>query len=115
MRKTLIGLSILTIGFTSCSECKNESPRARVINNGTESVSVHIETSGGSTVNINNIDAGENSDFNEFAEGSVEFTISVGKGTVDYKKSFDMEECFEYDIEIDENNDITSKPTDRNE
>lgn len=116
MKKVLIVSAALFFGFTSCKECKNEDPRARVVNNGTESVSVHIETSGGNTININNIDAGQSSSFETYAPGTVNFTITVGSGNIstDYNTTVQMEECFEYDIQIDANNNMTSVPTDRN-
>ena len=114
MKKIISALFIGLIAFSSCSKCKKEDPRARVLNNGTESVSVQIQTSGGNTVNINNIASGESSDFKSYAAGKVDFTISVGNRN-DFSKSVTMEECFEYDIAIDEDNNITSVPTDRNE
>ena len=55
--KKFIALSFfvsLTV-LSSCSECDNENPRARVSNMGTDDVSVQIKTSGGNTENINNI------------------------------------------------------------
>jgi hypothetical protein len=112
----LLGI-ILVLGFTSCNKCRNEDPRARVVNNGTESVSVHIETSGGNTININNIEAGQTSNFGSYAPGLVYFRITVGNGnnSTDYESTVSMEECFEYDIILDKNNNITSVPTDRND
>lgn len=117
MKYLLFILAIVSLGFTGCKKCKGEDPRARVVNNGTESVSVHIETSGGNTININNINAGQSSDFESYAGGTVEFTITVGNGgtSQDYVSTVTMEECFEYDIVLDENNTISSVPTDRNE
>ncbi|MBL4651742.1 MAG: hypothetical protein JKY53_02600 [Flavobacteriales bacterium] len=117
MKKVLILLAMSTLIFTGCKKCKNEDPRARVVNNGTGSVSVHIETSGGNTININNIDAGQVSSYESYAAGNVDFTITIGKGsnTVNYNASVSMEECYQYDIAIDENNNIISIPTDRNE
>lgn len=119
MKKIAIVLSVmlLALTFNSCKKCKNEDPRARVLNNGSVDVSVHIETSGGNTININNILPGQASDFASYAPGLVDFTISVGTGgsAVDYNISVTMEECFEYDIILDANNMISSVPTDRNE
>lgn len=119
MKKTAIILSIilLALTFNSCKKCRNEEPRARVLNNGSEDVSVHIETSGGNTVNINNILPGQASEFASYAPGVVDFTITVGNGgsAVNYNISVIMEACFEYDIVLDANNVISSVPTDRNE
>lgn len=106
-------VGILAIS-TGCKKCKGEEPISRIVNNGTESVSVHIETSGGNTVNINNILPGETSEDKSFAPGSVDFTVSIGNQN-DYDLSVVMEECWEYEIVIDADNNITSVPTDRNE
>ena len=109
----LVGLS-LVFGFQSCKKCKGEEPIARIINNGTESVSVHVETSGGNTININNILPGETSENKSFAAGNVDYTISIGNLT-DVNLAVAMEECWEYEILIDANNQVSSVPTDRNE
>ena len=106
----IIGLFALTIN--SCSKCKDEDPRARIINNGAEKASVQIKTSGGNTVNINNVDPGTSSVYSSYAPGQVKFSITVK--SVDYVKVFDMGTCYDYDIAIDGNNTITSTPTDRN-
>jgi len=119
MKKVAIILSliVMAMSFNSCKKCKQEHPRARVVNNGSEDVSVQIQTSGGNTVNINNILPGQSSDYVSYAPGGVDFTITVGSGgsAVNYNISVIMEECFEYDIVLDANNVISSVPTDRNE
>ncbi len=107
-------LTIFTIAATSCSKCKNEDPRARIINNGTDETSVQIKTSGGNTENINNIEVGTTSDYRSYAAGDVEFTVSVGNNSP-IVETVVMEECFEYDIIIGANNTVLSTPRDRNE
>ncbi len=103
----------ITLSFTNCKKCKKEGPRARIINNGSQKASVQIKTSGGNTVNMNNVEPGSTSDYSSYAEGDVEFTVSAGnKLTV--VSSVKMEKCFEYDIFIDNNNNVTSTATDRN-
>jgi hypothetical protein len=102
-----------TAAFAACKKCKNEDPRARIINNGTNKASVQIKTSNGNTVNINNVDPGTSSDYSSYAPGNVTFTITVNGNN--YEKTVDMQECFEYDIAIDQNNNITSIPRDRND
>ena len=100
MKIILLTLTLGIFALTSCKKCKNENPTARVFNNGTQSVSVHIETSGGNTININNIDSGQASNYESFAAGSVSYTISVGNGgaTQNYYSTVAMGECFQYDI-----------------
>jgi hypothetical protein len=109
----LLSSFLLALSFQSCKKCKNENPRARVINNGLKDVSVQIKTSGGNTENINNVPVGTSSDFRSYAPGSVTFTIVVDK--TNYVETVNMEECFEYNIAIDSNNNIVSTPTDRND
>jgi len=105
--------SVLAVTMNSCKKCKNEDPRARIINNGTETAGVQIKTSNGNTVNINNVEPGTSSVYNSYAAGQVTFTLRVN--SVDYPIIVDMDECFEYDIIMDANNNLTSKPIDRNE
>jgi hypothetical protein len=115
MKKILVLLlfaGVAALGITSCKKCKNEDPRARITNNGTNKASVQIKTSNGNTVNINNVDPGTSSDYASYAAGTVTFTITVNGNT--YEKTVDMQECYEYDIAIDQNNTITSTPHDRN-
>jgi len=111
--KLLISLILLAaFAISGCSNCSDENPRARIKNDGTDKASVQIQTSGGNTININNIATGTTSDFASYAAGTVTFTITVDKNT--YVYSVNMENCFEYDIEIDANNNVKSVPTDRN-
>lgn len=116
-----IGIKLLAFVFTlviiSCSKkCDNEQPRARVLNNGTSSVSVGIKTSNGNTVNINNVDPQTGTPNVSYAAGNIVFTITV---TVNGKKSDFVKEvavgnCYDYEISIDSNNVISVKATDRN-
>ena len=104
---------LFAISMNSCKKCRNEDPRARVINNGTKDASVQIKTSGGNTENINNVSPGTTSDYRNYAPGLTTFTVSVEQS--DFVYQVEMSECFEYDIAIDANNVITSTPTDRND
>jgi hypothetical protein len=107
-------MAILVLGYTGCKECRNEYPRARIVNNGTDKVSVQIQTSGGNTVNINNILSGTASEYASYAPGAVSFTIAFQTAN-DTSLSVIMTECWEYDIQIDGNDNVSSLPTDRNE
>jgi hypothetical protein len=116
MKKSILLLFVIGVllSLSSCKKCKGEDPISRIVNNGTETISVQIQTSGGNTVNINNIHSGQTSEDKSFAPGQVDFTISIGN-TGDVNKSVVMEECWEYEIVVDANNNVTSVPTDRNE
>jgi len=110
---TFIIVGLLVTTMNSCKKCKNENPRAKITNNGTQKASVQIKTSGGNTVNINNVDPGTSSPYSNYAPGLVTFTISIQ--SMDYVKTVEMLNCYEYDVAIDANNNITSTPVDRNE
>lgn len=109
----MLVLFLLMASFSSCKKCKGEDPRARVTNNGTAVVSVQIKTSNGNTENINNIAPGTSSEYRTYAAGEVTFTITVNR--VNYVKAVPMAQCFEYNMVIDANNNITTTPTDRND
>lgn len=110
-----LAILILVIAFAtmSCKKCKKENPRARVTNHGTTDVSVQIKTSGGNTTNINNVAPHTSTEYVSYAPGEITFTITVNK--VDYTKAVSMAQCYEYDIIIDGQNNISSVPKDRNE
>jgi hypothetical protein len=116
MKKSLLVIAVLLtcIAYVGCKKCRNDNPRARIVNNGTDKVSVQIQTSGGNTVNINNIMPGTSSDFAYYAPGAVQFTIAFQVAN-DTSFSVAMLECWEYDIIVNENDDVSSVPTDRNE
>ena len=105
---TMIGVSL-----SSCKKCKGEDPTARIMNNGTNKASVQIKTSGGNTVNINNVDPGTASPYASYAAGIVTFTITVNNN--DYVDTVEMSQCFDYDIAINSQNIITTTPIDRND
>ncbi len=119
MKNVGIGLIALLVAIviSSCSKkCDNEQPRARVLNNGTSSVSVGIKTSNGNTVNINNVATQTATPFVSYAAGNITFTISVtvNGNKTDFVKEVAVGNCYDYEIAIDANNVITVKATDRN-
>lgn len=114
MKSKLILILIASSAFfVSCKKCKNEDPSARIINNGNIKCSVQIMTSGGNTVNVNNIQPGETSSYASYAPGLVTFTVSVGSNN--YVETVEMYQCFNYDIVLDANNNVTAIAYDLNE
>jgi hypothetical protein len=109
---TIISITFIISGLCSCHKCKNEDPSARIINNGTSKASVQIKTSGGNTVNINNIDPGASSPYSSYAPGTVTFTITIAN--TNHVETVNMENCFNYDITINSNNNISTTVIDRN-
>lgn len=102
------------VALSSCGDkCDDEEPRARIANNGTQRASVQVQTTGGNTVNINNIDPGVTSPYASYAPGRVTFTLKVNN--VDYAKTTDITRCYDYTIAIDQANVITITGIDRND
>lgn len=112
-RLPILFISLFAMAATGCKKCKDEDPRVRIANNGTQQASVQVKTSGGNTVNINNVAPGATSDFASYAAGQTTFTLKVNN--VDYVKTTDVSQCHEYTVAIDRNNVITVTDTDRND
>lgn len=109
---TIVIFGLLSLTINSCKKCKGADPQARIINNGSNKASVQIKTTGGNTVNINNVVPNTSSTYSSYAAGQVTFTITVNN--TNYIKTVDMSQCYNYDIAIDSNNNITSTAIDRN-
>ena len=111
--QTIVLTGLLAFTINGCKKCKNEDPRARIINNGTEKADVQVKTSGGNTININNVASGTSSSYSSYAAGQTTFTINVAN--TNYVKAVDVAKCYDYDIAIDAGNNITVATIDRNE
>jgi hypothetical protein len=114
--KSVFGIILgicLVLSLSNCKKCKDEDPRAKIINNASQKASVQIQTTGGNTVNMNNVQPGTSSEFSSYAQGDVMFTVSVGN-KINVVTNVKMEKCFEYEISIDENGVVNSTATDRN-
>ena len=107
----ILFLGIIPLNFTACDRCDGEDPSARIVNNGTETASVQIKTSGGNTVNLNNIDPETSSEYVAYAPGEVVFTITISQSEL--IDTVMMDECYYYDITIDSNNAIVTLPIER--
>ncbi len=119
MKNAALGFMVFLffIAASSCSKkCENEQPRARVLNNGTNAVSVGIKTSNGNTVNINNVATQTSTPYESYAPGNIIFTITVtvSGNKTDYIKEVVVGNCYDYDIAIDAANVITVRAIDRN-
>ena len=63
-------------------------------------------------MNINNVDPSTSSPYASYAPGKIVFTITVLNHN--YADSAQLSTCFDYDIAIDANNNITTKAIDLN-
>ncbi|PWH85786.1 hypothetical protein [Brumimicrobium oceani] len=107
----LLSISFLTI-FVSCEKCNNEEPTAKVINNGTASVSLQITSSVGNVISISELGKGLISSEESYSPGVA--TISGSIDGIQLSESVNMSECTSYDITITSENKISIFSQDKN-
>ncbi|SNR15191.1 hypothetical protein [Tenacibaculum jejuense] len=94
--------------FISCSDCKDENPRARVTNMSEKEVAVSIVTSNNAieTVDsLNELEPGKSSKFKSYDSGVVTFIITL-QNRSEITESIDMDFCSEYEIIVNEDGSI---------
>ncbi|MDX2361551.1 MAG: hypothetical protein QNK23_12145 [Crocinitomicaceae bacterium] len=117
MKVSMLLIAVSLVGFTSCKKCDGENPTSRVLNNCADTISVNIISTGGDTVNIYNLATGQFSDYATYAPGTADYTITVGNGGIvpTLYTSVVMQQCFQYNVVLESDYDITVVPTDLNE
>ena len=70
----VIGLVVSQFG---CSTDPEPPPRFRVRNDRTAKASVQVKTSGGNTININDVQPGQTTDYQNAAAGQIEATAGI--------------------------------------
>ena len=113
--KYLITLLVIffSILLSSCSSCDGENPSLFLANNGTGKADIQIKTSGGNTVNINNIQVGSQSEKKTFDEGNVEFTINVQGLNDPIVYNLRISICKDYVVKINADNSVVGSGNDR--
>lgn len=112
-KKYTILLVLCTIFcLSSCSECNNENPRARVTNFDIEEVSLQIKTTGGNTQNLNNIESNKSSEFKSYPPGEITFIITQ-KNNEKIETSFEVDFCTDYEVILNEDGSIEIIPETR--
>ena len=108
MKKLYILALIFGFIFLSCSdECEGENPSVRLTNNGTDKADIQIKTSGGNTVNINNVEPGTTSESKDFAPGEIEFTINIKDVPEPIVYNLKIIYCYNYTVTINPDNSIS--------
>jgi hypothetical protein len=108
MKKLIMLFLIFGLMFLSCSdECEGENPSVRLTNNGTDKADIQIKTSGGNTVNINNVEAGTTSESKEFAPGEIEFTINIKDVPEPIVYNLTIIYCYDYTVTINPDNSVS--------
>ena len=71
----------LAVSLFSCSD-PEDPPRFRIRNDRTAKVNVQIKTSGGNTININDVQGGQSTGYQEAAAGRIDATATIQGETV---------------------------------
>ena len=104
-----IALSFISIG---CG-CDGENPSVVLTNNGTGKADIQVKTSGGNTININNVQPGTSSTSQTFAPGDIEFTIAI-QGVADpVLYTLHSASCYDYVVTVNSDNTVTSSGNER--
>jgi hypothetical protein len=79
MKHFVLFLFVIGLAFSQfgCSSDPEDPPRFRIRNDRTTKANVQIKTSGGNTININDVQAGQTSGYQEAAAGQIEATAVI--------------------------------------
>jgi len=100
LKKTL---AVLVLAFCTAQAgcwCDEESPTVVVSNNTSGLVSVHIETSNGTTIDIDDIEAGATSEEFLIPSGRTNLALVWGSIPVPYYCELKAEYCYDYELEF---------------
>lgn len=88
MKNILVGILILAflIALVSCSD--EADPQFRIRNERSDKANVQIQTSGGNTININDVVAGQTTAYQTAAEGNVTATAVIQNESVSPTTTF---------------------------
>jgi len=74
---SLLTVSLLAVAAGCSTDPEDSPPKFRVSNERTTNASLQVKTSGGNTININNVTPGQITEFSEVAEGVVDVTVTI--------------------------------------
>ncbi len=101
MKKQISLISLaLAATLIGCGSDPDVAPQFRLHNGATNKASVQIKTTGGNTININGIDTGYTSPYQESSEGKIDITASVQGDTASLLGTFIAYKNEKYTINI---------------
>jgi len=104
MKNILVGFLILVflIAIVSCSDEKD--PKFRIHNERSTKANVQVQTSGGNTININDVEAGQTTAYQTAAQGNVTATAVIQNESVSPTAKFFAAKDARYSIVIQTGN-----------
>lgn len=92
MKYTITAIAIFfMISVVGCSTDPENPAKFRVQNNRATDASLQVKTSGGNTININNVKPAATSDYQEVATGQVDITVNIQGVSEQYTAGFRAE------------------------
>jgi hypothetical protein len=101
----IIGL-IMILAYTGCSE---EAPSFRVHNERSTKANVQIKPAAGNTINVNDVEMGQTTPFQNISEGNTEITAVIQEETFSPVIIFGASNDYNYTIVIANTNPPTIK------
>ena len=83
---SLLAIILMLVG-AGCSD-NNNPPKFRMRNDRVTQASAQIKTSGGNTININNVAPGTSSAYQTVAEGQIDITVTIKDEPGSYPAGF---------------------------
>jgi hypothetical protein len=100
--KKIIGVMLfLGIIFAAIGCADDPDPKFRIMNDRSEKANVQIKTTGGNTININDVSAGQITDYQTAAEGNIEIAVVLQNEPVSPTTQFFAEKGKNYTIVIE--------------
>ena len=88
MKNVILGILGLAFIVVLAGCAKATDPKFRVHNERASKANVQIQTSGGNTININDVGAGQSTEFQTCAEGNIAATAVIQNESLSPKISF---------------------------
>lgn len=100
MKNIIVGILSLAflIGIMSCSD--EADPKFRIRNERLDKANVQIQTTGGNTININDVEAGQTTAFQTAAQGNITATAVIQNESVSPTVTFIAAKDTRYTIVI---------------
>lgn len=93
--------------FLSMIGCSEEDPQFRIRNDRLDKANVQLQTTGGNTININDVASGQTTGYQTLAEGSVTVTAVIQNESASPSLKFNCEMDEQYTVVIQTGNQPT--------
>lgn len=100
MKKIVNGILGLAFLITMISCADEVNPKFRIFNERLDKANVQIQTSGGNTININDVEPGETTKYQNAAEGNITATVGIQNESVSPEITFFASKDERYTIVI---------------